>query len=206
MYKKCKVVILPTEKKSGTIKIENLLFTDKGLNFEKQIYQHFYIISLEEEIKEGDWYIRMDNSYQGRINPKLLQKSFEKAKDSDIYFERKVIASTDLSLNLPQPSQSFIEEYITNKGNLITDVMVEYEESCCDIKVNGGLYSPDCCHKHILCLKINSDNIITIKRVKDSWSREEVSKAIHDCMLLANDVNGIGRLQKFINKWIKENL
>ena len=42
---------------------------------------------------------------------------------------REVLATTDDSLRLPQPSQQFIQKYIEeyNRGNIITDVLVEYE-------------------------------------------------------------------------------
>ena len=51
----------------------------------------------------------------------------------NIVLSEKIIATTDISLvkeyNLPQPSQQFIQKYIEeyNRGNIITDVLVEYE-------------------------------------------------------------------------------
>jgi hypothetical protein len=98
---------------------------------------------------------------------------------------KKIIATTD-KLNthpnvadsyrsgncLPQPSQSFIEKWVEeyNKGNVITDVMVEYEAMNTTI-VNRTYndFEP----------KINpKDNTITIRKIKDSWSREEVVELI----------------------------
>lgn len=59
--------------------------------------------------------------------------------------------------------------------------------------------------KKIIKPQVDKNNCITITKIKDSWNREEVSKAIHDCMILANSQE-IGRLQAFIDEWIKDNL
>lgn len=44
------------------------------------------------------------------------------------------------------------------------------------------------------------------KIVKESWNKDEISKMIHDCMVLANRTEDIGRLQKFIDNWVENNL
>ena len=133
----------------------------------------------------------------------------------NIVLSEKIIATTDISLvkeyNLPEPSQSFIQKYIEeyNRGNIITDVLVEYE-----IKSNAGLghnewvylqhiegkrYVPikieannqdiyqlgkeDTFEDYELeCnLKVNlTDNTITIKKAKDSYSREEVDRMLDE--------------------------
>lgn len=36
------------------------------------------------------------------------------------------------------------------------------------------------------------------------YSEKEVKKALHDCMILANETDNIGRLSKFIEKWFKQ--
>ena len=97
---------------------------------------------------------------------------------------REVLATTDTSLKinnpnydigklayitLPQPSQQFIQKYIEeyNKGREIKEVLVEYEEGK-SYSGNEGLIIKE-------WLKINPKyNTITIKKVKDSYSREEV--------------------------------
>ena len=111
------------------------------------IPNYLYIIS-DDEIKEGDYYILSTNK------PLIVLKS---TGDGDYFNCNKIIATTDTSLkieidgnrgdllpdvsfdiNLPQPSQQFIEKYIEeyNKGNVITDVLVEYEEWC---NCNGSI-------------------------------------------------------------------
>ena len=141
--RKAKVVMLPTNEKAGTIwKTTNgqLIHTHvSGEYKEKYTPQHLYITS-DDEIKEGDWCIDSNGSiYQHK-----------KGKSFTHYFQgKKIIATTDSSLRvskfshysqdlmkvavykdyiLPQPSQQFIEKYIEeyNKGQQITDILVEY--------------------------------------------------------------------------------
>jgi hypothetical protein len=135
--------------------------------------QHLYFFS-DDEIKDGDWMIN--------TNGDTLLKYDSKNEGDGTWreFWRKIIATTDkllikhnytdvhrledIETYVPQPSQSFIEKYIEeyNKGNIITDVLVEYK----GYKINGMIdestsYRP----------KVNpQDNTITIKKVKDSWS------------------------------------
>ena len=122
---------------------------------------HLYIIS-DEEIKEGDYVIDYLNDLYGPYtNGDIIKTEFTKAY--------KVIATTDTSLNFPKTKKSFISKYISeyNKYNIITDVMVEYNNNLLDIAGTG---------KTILkqYVNINSHNEITIRRVKDSWTEEEV--------------------------------
>ena len=80
--------------------------------------------------------------------------------------------------HLPQPSQSFIKKYCELGG--IDKVLVEYIDNI-TCKTTGicKLYSSNtdkvcigACNKSQL--KTDSYNTITIKSVKDSWSREEI--------------------------------
>ena len=140
MFKKAKVVILPTNQQTKYLMVYSDVEKTKGKlilnglkNDEYKEYQHLYIIS-DDEIKEGDYYIIDDI-------PELLKNNGLKFIDD---YCKKVIATTDTSLYthqketvslpervfyLPQPSQQFIEKYIEeyNKGNVITDVLIEYE-------------------------------------------------------------------------------
>jgi hypothetical protein len=101
---------------------------------------------------------------------------------------------------LPQPSQAFIEKYIAwwNQGDQLEEVMVEYEKDYSINEWKGGFegnrcqtcnkwyygYSPkpcDCCHPKI------KHNTITIKKVKDSWSKEEVIEVIFKVLKATGD-------------------
>ena len=215
-FKKAKVVMLPTNEKT------NIINTNQGLLYNSNDYiginQHLYIIS-DEEKKEDDWCINtggnIKDSFPFRVTKEVMNNKFIK----------KIIATTNTSLEiknelwsayqgryeadkLPQPSKQFIEKYIEeyNKGNIITNVLVEYEEWCnCNgsIKMRKHLRTTKC-DKCIEWdeLKINpKDNTITIKKVKDSWNREEVENLIYSAMK--------DRCYTTIaewKKWIEENL
>ena len=124
---------------------------------------------------------------------------------------KKVIATTDTSLkikhqhspylrdwNLPQPSQQFIKEYIEsyNKGEVITYVLVEYELKMIH---NGRINSNTKIWEEV---KVNpKDNTITIKPIKDSWSRDEVKDILSKfCFYLTDNMELKDAL------WIEENL
>lgn len=182
-----------------------LFLTDLGDFHEKCKNQHLYIIS-DEEIKEGDW---CWNQYKGESEMCIGQVG--KSWDTSM---KKIIATTDELLGLgkfetqiverwgksrnqfPQPSQSFIEKYVEeyNKGNVITEVMVEYG-FIKGVGAEFGYKSSD-----IEVLKINpKDNTITIRKIKDSWNREEVIRLLLD---FNNDKPGVFDC----SGWIEENL
>ena len=188
-FKRAQVVMLPTNEKpikgqilrrhiwkedpklecdslwlyNNTVTIDNLKqyttlnssFTDWYKAFEPQ---HLYIIS-DDEIKEDDWFIGDNISIKqctlnngGNIN-------FKGGWYSGSTNCKKIIATTDTSLNyetpfygmdadnnFPTPSQQFITKYIEeyNKGNIIADVLVEYEQdytnrncSTCSLGTDG---------------------------------------------------------------------
>jgi hypothetical protein len=180
-FKKTKVVMLPTNKKAPN---HDYLFLYKPSNrlVKDGFVQHLYFL-LDEPIKEGDWCIMLDSIGNVFSNPQQYTDPSTQYLNKG---HRKIIATTDKSLmiegkcscmkpevggcyqcneNLPQPSQSFIEKFVEeyNKGNVITEVMVEYER---DEEIDGYGYDT---------LKINfKDNTITIRKIKDSWNREEV--------------------------------
>lgn len=126
----------------------------------------------------------------------------------------------NLEYLLPQPSQEFIEKYIEeyNKGNVISSVEVEYEVDKYDIRnqykhTPSGKYhddepippSPDRLFSNpsYFITKINSDNTINIKLIKNSWSREEVKQL---CKLGFKYHCDNSRTTSLPDKWIEENL
>ena len=185
MFKKANVVMLPTNEPS---KIGNLVTYQKcnlakvikeGINPKDSTVQfwNLYIIS-DEKIKEGDWYIAEGKIYRASVAhmPELYKHS-----------HKKIIATTDESLRtkykennhqplskynyiLPKPSDSFISKHIEeyNKGNIITDVLVEYNYFLDD---NGVLPYWN--------LKVNpKDNTITIKKTKEIYTKDEVIRLL----------------------------
>ena len=104
--------------------------------------------------------------------------------------------SMSLGENLPQPSQQFIQKYIEeyNKGNVITDVLVEY-----DYLLDDRAVLP------YWNLKVNTkDNTITIKKVKDSWNRDEVKLELRTMHINLYGADKFALEQ--VDKWIEENL
>ncbi len=163
MLKKCKVVMLPTNKKADLyLGFGGNLFTKPMQPKSSDTFQHLYFLS-DEEIKEGDWFIRNNEIHQCH---KIYSKDVEfKTSIDSVYcgkntfwdkeYCKKIIATTNnkISINLglerwksplgehadqiytrlypfPQPSQSFLEVFVKeyNKGNVISSVLVEYEE------------------------------------------------------------------------------
>ena len=179
-FKRAQVIMLPTGSNLEFPYIAQNVFNKQltivnstfAINCELQS-QHLYIIS-DDEIKEGDWFINLFNNVIVQAHNWIYVSTC-----------KKIIATTDTSLEivskginpvyekLPQPSQQFIEKYIEsyNKGEVITDVL----------KVNP------------------KDNTITIKKLKDSWNRQEV-------FALITTFNRANVDTPNVLKWIEENL
>ena len=192
---------------NGVVNIlNNLDDIIKSNAYFKAIPQHLYIIS-DEEIKEGDWY------YESEFQLIL------KKEGKGILKAKKIIATTDTSLTikgeqegentwynpLPQLSQQFIEKYIEeyNKGNQIVDILVEVEEY--EFKQTEWFQEAPYTHKYKEWrLKLDSQNQITIREQKDSWSRKEVIDLISDWTKMKSGLNM--NLPNNFNQWIEENL
>ena len=212
MLKKCKIVMLPTNEPS---KIGNLATYQKrslskvikeGVNPKDSTVQfwNLYIIS-DDKIKESDY------CYSYKTN-KIVKSTCDVSREANknIGFWKKVIATTDKSLSqtnrteIPQPSQQFIKKFVEeyNRGNIITDVLVEYE-LISNEEYFGNTVNPDDDVPYFdERLKINhKDNTITIKKVKDSYTKEEVENLIYTAMK--------DRCYTTIaewKKWLEENL
>ena len=218
---KCNVVMLPTKNESSLwINCENKLkiHIKDRMCPGKQEFQYLYFTS-NEEIKEDDWCIDKYNQL-GQIKKNtgditkykypLVFKFFgTRTTNIEGHICKKIIATTDelylselfpvdneihsLTSRLPQPSQQFIEKYIEeyNKGNQIVDVLVEITDSYLEVDYTSKL-------------KLDSQNQITIRKQKDSWSREEVIDLISDWTKMKSGLNM--NLPNNFNQWIEENL
>ena len=136
--KRCKVVMLPTDKTDGTLwktTIGQLIHTHLSGEY-KEKYQPFnlYIIS-DDKIEEDDWVIETSNN-------NALEQFADYSLNQKSMGCKKIIATTDSELKLsydgktpiskdwngkqlPQIPQAFIEEYCLKGG--IDEVDVEYE-------------------------------------------------------------------------------
>ena len=192
-FKRAKVVMLSTKNTSPINLCALYLHNSKIFNHPKNsISQHLYIIS-DDEIKEGDLHITSD--HEGFGDRKY-----------------KIISSTDASLGLPQPSQQFIEKYIEgyNRDNIITDVLVEYESKFETIQKGLPGFPEDDISWWTNKVKINpKDNTITIKKIKNSWNKEEViefgNKVREYCKNTYKE-DSLHRVFFEWDKWIEENL
>lgn len=215
-FKRAQVIMLPIKNNNKGLYLNpvpsiNILHYANRRILNSYISQHLYITS-DDEIKEGDWCIYLGLSMRcfkviNAEDNKLYHGSRE-------YFNKsickKIIATTNTSLiiegklykttsNLPQPSQQFIEKYIEeyNKGNIITDVLVEYEMRHTGWTEDQSEYTYD------EFLKVNpKDNTITIKKLKDNWNREEVIELIKKAYYDAE----IANCGDTVEEWIEENL
>lgn len=190
MFKRCKVVMLPTKNKETLIILgKNLLVNipgnTRGTKFD------LYFLS-DEKIKEGDWVYENNLNQETKIyqiqrrEGKLLFFRFRNVPiwlDKDSHNCKKIIATTNEDLYpiieerysngekkgvksqiiLSRPSQQFIEKYIAeyNKGNVISDVLVEYEDNGRE-EWSGDNYTGQPFWNENWQLKVNpKDNTIT---------------------------------------------
>lgn len=210
MFKKVKVVMLTANEKAKIcLDYTKLTLHQTTLINCTQSWQHLYFLS-DEEIKEGDYVIEdIGGVVYGPID-----------RESIVENPKKIIATTDTSLrlteivkeddsiefpyitSLPQPSQSFIQKFVEeyNKGNVITEVMVEYEWNKTDKKIRQVEIFDD-------VLKINpKDNTITIRKIKDSWNRAEQTDVIEKYLLMKEPDVYQRTKRSDIKKWIEQNL
>lgn len=177
MWKKHKLVLLLTDKASHLVlnTLNNRLMIDDDKSLVERILSNYgrnmnlYLLS-DEKIEDKDWIVDIPNKKLEQVNKFNLHTIDDKCK--------KIIATSDKDLKIwlyedsfirvPQFPQSFINHYIAqyNNGNIIKEVEVEYSSEFEYEVFAGKSYSYN--------LKINSDNTINIKPIKDSWSREEV--------------------------------
>ena len=166
---------------------------------------------------KGKYYLKTETGYR-----EMLATTDESLEPRNLYGNSGLFKT-----KLPQPSQQFIEEFVEeyNKGNIITDVMVEYvnyptpqkdgfSTKYSDNIILTGSWASRLKQWEVLnnTLKISpKGNTITIKKVKDSYTREEVEDLCRKAFLLYKSDNyGYPGLIKSTkekeDKWIGENL
>lgn len=224
MYKKHSLILLPVNTKS------NIWLRNGKLEYNcspsSKINPHDLYILNDDEIKEGDWVIDIENNILFKVKEQGHSGLLRSETDSFIKDACRKVIATNTSLKgkwlqtcfsgeeiyekLPQIPFLFIQYYIEqyNLGNVITEVEVEYEEKY--LYPDGNLskisrLAPNA--KPVEILFINEDNTINIKPLKNSWTREEVTKLCTDA--LNYGYNGLPKyLTPFegMNKWIENNL
>lgn len=190
MYKKCIPVIFATDQRAD---YRCILSNNKGLVLPSTgadarrlqssgyLVNHLHILS-DDKIEEGDWCVLLDSLGGIMSKPSEYLPSTGHVLNKHL---RKIIASTDISLNVPSVPQTFIKEYVDsyNKGEVINEVDVEctectcegWEETyACDHSHDNGMGTGRATHCNIQrALKLLDNNII-ITNIKDTYSRAEV--------------------------------
>lgn len=212
-FKNAKVVMLPTNKKATSEillgVVPNLAVKTKEVLDDVSDWmlhgkpQHLYFISDDKIRVDGDW-------YYNTITNAVFKMKYLTAYNPDQ--DKKIIATTDTSLlipfddvtiGLPQPSQQFITKFIEeyNKGNIITDVMVEYNEY--NRSTTWEYDEPE-----ISEVKVNpKDNTVTIKKIKDNWNREEFITILNKFGSdVYSDYTKNKTMENFTNDWVYKNL
>lgn len=149
-----------------------------GIGAGEQSY--ILLITSDEEIKQGDWFTDGKEAIkkalsieEGYIHSVGTYKSNEC---------KKIIASSGAYFQVPSPSLSFIKKYCKANG-YITEVMVEYNKVIWNNRLNQEqLYSgyetegDEINWEERITPKVNSNGEISISKVKNVWTTEEVEQ------------------------------
>lgn len=233
MKKKIKVLMLPTEKASNTDIMPGKLCTSPRYNNGKQplifgefensyfnecVPQHLYLVSEDEEIKEGDWFINI------QLN-KLCQ-AHQSGLEYDLDSNKKIIATTNKSLltrcdcsklqnvctsingckELPRIPESFVEAFVKADGK-INEVMVECEQKRFSTFTEGQI-GEDSNTFYENILKTREDNTVIIHKVKSDkqYTLEDIKKTLFKFMIDINNSNQNYIRVEFFNEWVEKNL
>lgn len=225
--RKIQVVLLPSANNPKFWvypEVKEIALNNGNINFYGEAIGHHLYFFSNDEIKEGEYGIFLPTM-------KIIKGNEEDGIHPDI---KKIIITTDNSLKIvcsgcrfsklnyikyncdcesqPQPSRIFTHRYIEayNKGQIITEVLVEYEDTFTKneevyIDENNckGNYST-----HSKQLKVNSeDNTVDIKKVKDSWNREEHIEGMWEAYKVSNTIIEEEKyLRQEFDKWIERKL
>ena len=205
---KVKVVMLATEKSKIYRHDEGFLWCSTTLEYKKTTHaspQHLYFLS-NEEIQVGDYYcaIGMRTDKHG-INLCDTERLKEICNTMS-FTTKKVVATTDTSLNLPLIPQEFIQEYVESNGN-IDEVFVEFKIVADDFINGKETEGRGTIWKNELAISKVKDtwNYIIIQS-KESWTKDELIKYCKDAFNAGyefrSNVNSIVTFEK----WLAQNL
>lgn len=215
LKKKCEVVIYESDKKEpeGTIYLQNGKLGLSYGQFNEAInrsliktinYQHIYILSNDESVNKGDYIYDIQKRIGCCIGTKDGQYLISYTDETYTMYAsefKKIIASNNIRLKLPKPSTSFVVKYISeyNKGNAIKEIEVDYT-------VNQELVYNHAGTRKILedstpILKVDKNNIISISKSRNSWSKEEVIELIKSFNKTYDVIH-----EDHLNDWIEKSL
>lgn len=215
-YQECEAIMLATDafpkvgmlnyepynSKGNKLELIHYVLTSEGLN-----PQHLYFLSNEEIKDERVLYDNLEKQIIDYRDQPASPKSILGRRYMD--YCKKIIATTNQELDLPQPPKEFLQTFIKdyNENNPIIKVLVEME------KIHVG-WEPDYTFEdeeiegskktYQYFLKVNSSNEITIKKIKDSYTREETIKLIKKFSNHFCPMNN--HFEEDEDDWIEENL
>lgn len=204
-FRNCKVIPLFTKDATRLARREYLGREDKYkyvLFDELEPYdettfrnQHLYICS-DDNIKEEDYFYDMVKVRKC----KGISMEYIDFEDGGFCSRpsicKKIIATTDKSLNLPEIPEQFLKEFCKKNGIWEVEVEYEYYKKCMecnteyDISVNECNKTHNCDEQSIFIfdrLKLNN-NTINIKTIKQTWTRDEVEQLLHKAFELGQDL------------------
>jgi hypothetical protein len=227
--KKAKVVMLPTNKKAKLFLDKEGIYTKNRVD--DSILRHYLYITNYEEIKEGEWYVYLNKVWQATettIKKGHAKQPIIATTDPELCITKQNRHLGQAIIPLPRPTEGFIKKYIEkyNKGEVITDVLVEYDKT-----LGGTILGWEGNNRRVKChtceriflenegechggdiLSVNYDTI-TIHPIKQSWNREEVieiCKSAFETGKLKGYIWEYGEAvatdPKAFLKWIEENL
>ena len=160
-----------------------------------------YIVSNDiKDIHDGD-YVFVDCSQNEGGYKGMGVWKYQKAPCPMPYWgnnkcARKIIASTDKSLGLPEPPKGFVLKYIEefNKGSQINTILVQQTYKA---YLNWSGFVP---------LVSEIDNTLTIRKVKNNYTEHDISNALITFALSINTVDKQIHPENYVKAWIEENL
>jgi len=236
MFKPAYMIILPV--KESRIALYDGMLVEKrssSLNYKKDCVispQSFYIYSIEDKLKEGDWCIQFDGSgnlyypdepifrCDSKVNS-ICRYKIIATTESNLYTDRGYkftnnIPSqgfTGFNIYIPQLPDAFLKNYILeyNEGNAIIKVEVEYSSQLGDDYKGVEFTEKELDYK----IKVNLDNTICVKIKSDSiiannLNREEIEEMKLIIKRFKNyaEINGYPSksFKERVNKFVKEKL
>ncbi len=232
MYKKCRVVLLPSLEKaplmidlnesSWSDTYKKLLYSknfdfdefDHTKNFTHTNKQHLYILS-DDKIKEGDFYYLEKVGVRGSSSGIYKCESNIGSKLNTLATNcKKVIATTDYTLLNDDDFINSVTPF-RNLPELSQQFIQQYVEAYnngmpieeVDVEYRLVDYAveddPNSSFKYGVIT--NSDNTINIKLLKDIWTREEVIKLLYS---FGNKMESSEYNEPYwrYDNWIEENL
>lgn len=178
-----RIVLLSANDKKKDLQ-EVCLWVSKGIT-EKLSYSyvhdtslakkvHLYLLS-DEELQENDWAL---NIYQNRLF-KVTKEIFELWEDDTHKIVKKIIASSNEELGLPDFTPDFKQVFCNNSG--ITEVQVEYERHLVGWDTVYDEQFGECqdpVYQEII--KIDSNNFVFVDKITETqeekkyWNKDEV--------------------------------